>query len=276
LFEKTDEFDRHLTAICARRALLAGVYFFEVSMTKTPPPILIDRLTFGYGADPVLNDLSLTVPAGSITALLGGNGAGKSTTIAALLGFVRGEAGRIAVCGVDPGRDPDAARRRIAYLPENVALYEHLSAIENADYLLALSGEEQSRAAIIGAFASVGLQERAWGERLGGFSKGMRQKVAVAVALLRRVPVLLLDEPTSGLDPRATADFNRLLSDVRDRGTAVLMVTHDLLSASDVADRICFLEAGCIVEEVTASGPERFDIRALHARFSVAPGALSA
>ena len=171
---------------------------------------------------------------------------------------------------------PDAARRRIAYLPENVALYEHLSAVENADYLLALSGDKQSRATITSAFASVGLRNRAWDERLGGFSKGMRQKVAVAVALLRRVPVLLLDEPTSGLDPRATADFNRLVSDVRDRGTAVLMVTHDLLSAGDVADRICFLDAGRIVEEVTANGPERFDIRALHARFSVAPGALAA
>lgn len=244
-------------------------------MTNTPPSILVDRLTLGYGANPVLDGLSLTVPAGSITALLGGNGTGKSTTLAALLGFVRGGAGRVAVCGVDPGSDPDAARRQVAYLPENAALYEHLSAVENADYLLALSGQGQGRAAIAGAFASVGLQERAWDERLVGFSKGMQQKVAIAVALLRRVPVLLLDEPTSGLDPRATADFNRLVSNVRDRGTAVLMVTHDLLSASDVADRICFLEAGRIVEEVVASGPERFDIRALHARFSVAPGALA-
>jgi ABC-2 type transport system ATP-binding protein len=100
----------------------------------------------------------------------------------------------------------------------------------------------------------------------------MRQKVAIAVALLREVPVLLLDEPTSGLDPRATADFNELVRAVRDRGTAVLMVTHDLLSAADVADRIGFLEAGRIVEEVEASGPERFDVRGLHARFAVATG----
>ena len=241
-----------------------------------PPPIFIDQLTFSYGSNRVLDGLSLMVPAGSITALLGGNGAGKSTTLAALLGFVRGETGRATVCGIDPASDPDAARRRLAYLPENVALYEHLSAVENADYLLALSGEKQSRGAIISAFNSTGLQERAWDERLGGFSKGMRQKVAVAVALLRQAPVLLLDEPTSGLDPRATADFNRLVLGVRDRGTAVLMVTHDLLSAGDVADRICFLEAGRIVEEVMASGPERFDIRAIHARFLAAPEVISA
>ncbi|WP_347303656.1 ABC transporter ATP-binding protein [Croceibacterium sp. TMG7-5b_MA50] len=233
------------------------------------PPILIDKLVLAYREHRVLDQLSLTVPAGSITALLGGNGAGKSTTLAALLGFARPQAGRIEICGIDPSTNPDEARRRIAYLPENVALYEHLTALENADYLLALAGDRRDAGAITEAFAAAGLQERAWQQRLGGFSKGMRQKVAIAVALLREVPVLLLDEPTSGLDPRATADFNTLVSAVRGRGTAVLMVTHDLLSAADVADRIGFLEAGRMVEQVMPSGPERFDLRALHARFQV-------
>jgi ABC-2 type transport system ATP-binding protein len=233
-------------------------------------PILIDNLVLAYGDHRVLDGLSLQVPAGSITALLGGNGAGKSTTLAALLGFVRAQSGTVLVAGVEPGVDPDTAHQRIAYLPENVALYEHLTAVENADYLLALSDERKERRVIADALAAAGLQERAWDQRLGGFSKGMRQKVAIAVALLREVPVLLLDEPTSGLDPRATADFNALVGAVRDRGTAVLMVTHDLLSAADIADRIGFLEAGRIVEEVEASGPERFDVRALHARFAVA------
>jgi len=241
----------------------------EIASRPIVDPILIDNLTFAYGAHTVLNGLSLRVPAGSITALLGGNGAGKSTTLSALLGFTRAGSGTIAVCGIDPAADPDAARRRIAYLPENVALYEHLSAVENADYLLALSGERQPRTAITGALAAAGLQDRAWDQRLGGFSKGMRQKVAIAVALLRQVPVLLLDEPTSGLDPRATADFNHLLLQVRDRGTAVLMVTHDLLSAADVADHIALLEAGRVAHAVQAYGPERFDVRALHARFQV-------
>jgi ABC-2 type transport system ATP-binding protein len=230
--------------------------------------IVIDELVVSYGAHRVLDGLSLRVPAGSITALLGGNGAGKSTTLSALLGFVRAQQGHISVCGIDPGTQPDAARRQIAYLPENVALYEHLTAVENAEYLLALSGERTERSAINAALSSAGLQDRAWNERLSGFSKGMRQKVAIAVALLRQVPVLLLDEPTSGLDPRATADFNRLVQNVRGRGTAILMVTHDLLSAADVADRIGFLESGRLAHEVTAHGPERFDVRALHARFA--------
>ncbi|BCA63504.1 ABC transporter ATP-binding protein [Sphingomonas sp. HMP9] len=239
-------------------------------------PVAIRELVLAYDDHRVLDGLSLAVPAGSITALLGGNGAGKSTTLSALLGFVRADAGRITVCGVDPGVDADAARRQIAYLPENVALYEHLSAVENADYLLALADQRQERGAITDALAAAGLQDRAWDQRLGGFSKGMRQKVAIAVALLRKVPVLLLDEPTSGLDPRATADFNALLLKVRDRGTAVLMVTHDLLSAADVADRIAFLEQGRIVEDVAATGAERFDIRALHARFQVVTGRIAA
>jgi ABC-2 type transport system ATP-binding protein len=244
-------------------ALMAIV---EVPMTKTDP-ILIEALTLAYGEHVVLNRLSLAVPAGSITALLGGNGAGKSTTLSALLGFTRAQSGTIRVCGIDPATKPDETRRWVAYLPENVALYEHLSAVENADYLLALSGQRQKPDAITEVLSAAGLQERAWNQRLGGFSKGMRQKVAIAVALLREVPVLLLDEPTSGLDPRATADFNALLVAVRARGTAVLMVTHDLLSAADIADRIAFLEAGRVAHEVTASGPERFDVRALHARF---------
>ena len=238
-------------------------------MTEAPPAsIAIDDVILAYGAHRVLDGLSLLVAPGEIYALLGGNGAGKSTTLSALLGFAQPQGGRIALCGIDPATDPDAARRRIAYLPENVALYEHLSAVENADYLLSLSGTPRPRVVITEALAAAGLQERALDQRLSGFSKGMRQKVAIAVTLLREVPVLLLDEPTSGLDPRATVDFNTLLGAVRDRGTAVLMVTHDLLSAADVADRIGFLESGRIVEEASAQGEARFDVRALHDRFA--------
>ena len=250
----------------------AGGQWADMSMTHQPPAglpeIAIDGAILHYGAHRVLDGLSLSVASGEIYALLGGNGAGKSTTLSALLGFVRVDGGSVRVGGIDAAANPDAARRRIAYLPENVALYEHLSAVENADYLLALSGTPRDRPAIVEALAAAGLQERAFDQRLGGFSKGMRQKVAIAVALLREVPVLLLDEPTSGLDPRATADFNALLHAVRARGTAVLMVTHDLLSAADVADRIGFLEGGRIVAAVAAEGEARFDVRALHDRFA--------
>ncbi|MCC5064286.1 ABC transporter ATP-binding protein [Xanthomonas campestris] len=239
-------------------------------MSSAAPPVsaisLVD-VHVSYRGRAVLQGLHLQVAPGSVYALLGGNGAGKSSTLSALLGFVRPVSGQLQVDGVDPVANPGRARARLAYLPENVALYEHLSALENADYLLALAGQRRSPEAIGTALAAAGLQREAWTQRLGGFSKGMRQKVAIAVATLREVPVLLLDEPTSGLDPRAIGDFNQLVSSVRARGGAVLMVTHDLLGAVDVADRIGFLENGRIVDEVGA-GDTGFDVRTLHARFA--------
>ncbi|KLJ00760.1 ABC transporter ATP-binding protein [Luteimonas sp. FCS-9] len=229
------------------------------------PIVDVQQLRVAFGGRPVLSGLDLHVGEGSVYALLGGNGTGKSTTLSVLLGFLRPDAGQVRVAGIDPVRAPAQARRRLAYLPENVALYEHLSAFENADYLLSLAGRRAPREAIHEAFRAAGLQEAAWTQRLGGFSKGMRQKVAIAVALTREVPLLLLDEPTSGLDPGASADFHGLLASVRARGTSVLMVTHDLLGAVEVADRIGVLEQGRIAYEADRAG---FDLAALHAHFS--------
>lgn len=207
----------------------------------------------------------MKVGKGTIYALLGGNGAGKSTTLSVLFGFLKPTSGEVRVGGITPWQAPDQARAQLAYLPENVALYEHLSAIENVDYLLSLSGHRHEISAIGDALRAAGLQESAWRQRLGGFSKGMRQKVAIATALMREVPLLLLDEPTSGLDPGASADFHGLLESVRARGASVLMVTHDLMGAVEVADRIGVLEHGRIVHE---SNRADFDLAALHGHFS--------
>lgn len=239
-----------------------------MSPPATGQRILLSDVHLSYGSQPVLRGLSLHVDPGEIYALLGGNGAGKSTTMSTLLGFARPDSGTVLIAGHDPATEPDKAREQIAYVPENVALYEHLTARENAAYLLALAGRHPTLDAIDGAFEATGLQREAWDKRLSGFSKGMRQKVAIAIALLREVPVLLLDEPSSGLDPHATADFNRLVHDVARKGAAVLMVTHDLLSAADIADRIGFLESGRIVDEASAQGEERFDVRELHRKFA--------
>jgi ABC-2 type transport system ATP-binding protein len=149
-----------------------------------------------------------------------------------------------------------------------VALYEHLSARENLRYFLRLAGSLASADEIEKALTSVKLDAGAWDRKLGGFSKGMRQKVAIALALARNVPVLLLDEPTTGLDPQATGDFNQLLMDLKAQKVAIFMVTHDILGAAEVADRIGFLEKGVIADEFTASGTERFDIRKLYQRYT--------
>ncbi|MDG5488790.1 ABC transporter ATP-binding protein [Sphingomonas sp. BGYR3] len=242
-------------------------------MTNSDPilPVRVADLVVKRGERTIIDHLSLNVGAGEIYALLGGNGAGKSTTLATLLGFLKPVSGSVRIDGIDPGEAPDAARRRIAFLPENVALYDHLTARENIDYFLALAGDPRSTAEKEAAFDAAGLQVEARGRRVSGFSKGMRQKVAIALAVVRQVPLLLLDEPTSGLDPRATADFNALLRQLRERGTAILMVTHDLLGAADCADRIGFLDTGRIVEEVTSA--EGYDVMALHRRYGEARAA---
>ena len=229
------------------------------------PVVDIRSLSVSFPGKTVLSGLDLQVERGSIYALLGGNGTGKSTTLSVLLGFLKPTSGEVRVSGITPWQAPGLARAQLAYLPENVALYEHLTAIENVDYLLSLSGRQHAVAAIGDALRAAGLQESAWQQRLGGFSKGMRQKVAIATALMREVPLLLLDEPTSGLDPGACADFHGLLESVRERGASVLMVTHDLMGAVDVADRIGVLEHGRIVHE---SDRAAFDLAALHAHFS--------
>lgn len=237
--------------------------------TAAPRPALeASGVVAGYGGRTILQGLDLRVEAGEIYALLGANGAGKTTTLSLFLGFVQPGRGRVRVNGADPVADPTSARRQLAYIPENVALYEHLSARENVAYLLDLAGQPATAQTIDDALAAAGLDAAAHGRRVSGFSKGMRQKVSIALTLARKVPALLLDEPTSGLDPQATAEFNRLLGLLRAQGVAILMVTHDLLSAADVADRIGFIDGGRLVEEVAASGSERFDVRALHRRYA--------
>lgn len=222
----------------------------------------------GYGSKPVLQGLNLLIRPGEIYALLGANGTGKTTTLSLFLGFVSPLSGRVRINGVDPVTRPAEARRNLAYIPESVALYEHLSARENVAYLLDLAGQNDGIDSIDRSLAAAGLDSKAFDRRAGGFSKGMRQKVAIALALARKVPALLLDEPTSGLDPQATTEFYRLLEVLRAQHVAILMVTHDLLSTADVADRIGFLDAGRLVEEVAAIGNDRFDVRALHRRYA--------
>lgn len=241
----------------------------EQSSTTKLPVLEIRDVVTGYGDATILNGLNLAIHAGEIHALLGANGAGKTTTLNLLLGFIQPRSGQVRVHGIDPATNPAAARRQVAYIPENVALYGHLSARENIAYLLDLAGQAADSSAIGEALSAAGLDSAAHDRRASGFSKGMRQKVSIALALARKVPALLLDEPTSGLDPQATTEFNRLLGVLRGQGVAILMVTHDLLGAADIADRIGFLRGGRLVEQVSAvAGLERFDVPALHRHYA--------
>lgn len=231
--------------------------------------IYADSLRVARGTTKVLQGLSFSVAKGEVYALLGGNGAGKSTTLQVCLGLIRPQSGTIRINNVDPIADPNIARQNIAYLPENVALYPHLNPIENIRYFLDISGDRRSREAIIHVLDAVGLEADVHRQPLNKYSKGMKQKTAIALALLRDAPVLLLDEPTSGLDPVAAKDLYELVLQLKDKGMSVLMVTHDLLGTTDIADRIGLLAHGKIIEEWEAQPhAERFDIRALHGAIS--------
>ena len=155
-----------------------------------------------------LAGVSFAVARGEVYGLLGGNGAGKSTTLATFLGFLPAASGRVLVNGQDVGTDLLAARRAMAYLPEAASLYEHLDACENLRYFLQLADVHCDQADIDAALDRVSLVADARGRKLRGYSKGMRQKVAIALAILRDTDILLLDEPTSGLDPTAIDEFH--------------------------------------------------------------------
>lgn len=223
----------------------------------------------GFDDRNVLNGIDLKVGRGEIYALLGSNGAGKSTILNVFLGLHRPRAGSAHVAGIDVVLQPALAREKLAYLPESVALYEHLTAIEYLQYMLSLAGAKVDASTIHTALDRVGLPTASRAARTSSYSKGMRQKVAIALAIARNAPVLLMDEPASGLDPLATAELNRLLSSLRDDGAAILLVTHDLPSAAEFADRVGLLRSGCIAEEIGGAS-EHFSLPQLVERYGAA------
>ncbi len=149
------------------------------------------------------------------------------------------------MCGINSAKDPLEARRHVAYIPETVMLYPNLTALENLEYFAAIStGKKHSETELKSLLAESGLQEEAFARRVKGFSKGMRQKVGIAIALAKNAQALLLDEPTSGLDPKAANEFAAIMGKLRDRGMAILMVTHDLFLAKQCGNRVGIMEQG--------------------------------
>jgi ABC-2 type transport system ATP-binding protein len=216
----------------------------------------------------VLTDVSFTVAPGEIYALLGGNGAGKSTTLLTFLGFLSPSSGSVLVGGHPVGDDMKRARAQIAYLPEAATLYGHLNAYENLGYFLDLAGHKVSRAAMDEALDQVALPREARARWMQSYSKGMRQKTAIALALLRDTPILLLDEPTSGLDPVAIDEFHDMVKALAAAGRTVLMVTHDVYGACQVADRVGLLRGGRLVGSFMAVPGGRIDTETVHAAFA--------
>ncbi len=230
--------------------------------------ISAENLCVSVGTKQILNNVTFSVRAGEVLALLGGNGAGKSTTIKTFLGLMTPTSGSVLLAGVNVQTQPDIVRQKVAYLPESVMLYGHLNAIENIRYFLSLAGKPQTDADISASLERVALQPQAWQSPLSSYSKGMRQKTAIALALLREAPVLFLDEPTSGLDPVAIDEFNRLVKQLASQGVTILMVTHDVYGACHVANRIGLLRNGEIVGMFDAPENGNIDSEAVHRAFT--------
>lgn len=211
------------------------------------------ELTKTYGEHAALSALNLRVDAGHVLGLLGPNGAGKTTTINLFLGLIKPSSGSCTVQGVEVNEEPEEARRNLGYVPENVALYPELTGIENLRFFCGLANGTTKHAAMLDALQRAGLQEDAWQRRVHTYSKGMRQKVGIAIALAKGAAALLLDEPASGLDPHASNELSLLLRAIADDGVAILMATHDLFRARETCDSLAILNEGRKVDEFEAS-----------------------
>ena len=222
-------------------------------------------LTKQFGSHVALDSLDLTVRAGEIFCLLGANGAGKTTTIKLFLGFLTPTSGTARVAGIDVAQAPDASKRRLLYIPEQIALYGELTGLENLEYFAALSGvEDASPDRLRACLVEAGLPQDAVGRRASEYSKGMRQKVGIALAIAKRAAAMLLDEPTSGLDPRASAEFHDLLCRQREAGAAILMATHDLFRAREVGNYIGLMRDGRLRRTIPAADVTAQQLEALY------------
>jgi ABC-2 type transport system ATP-binding protein len=222
------------------------------------------NLKKAYGNMEALKGLDLTVNSGDVYCLLGANGAGKTTTINLFLNFIEPTGGTAKVCGIDVTEQPLETKKLLAYIPEQVMLYGNLTAMENLRYFAQLGGHDYSPDEYRGFLNRVGLQPDAIDQRIKTYSKGMRQKVGVAIALAKRAKVLLLDEPTSGLDPKASNEFSQLLLQLKVDGAAILMATHDLFRAKETGTRIGIMNEGRLVQELSTDEVSHADVERIY------------
>jgi ABC-2 type transport system ATP-binding protein len=234
-----------------------------------PVALSLADVTVRFGERAALSGVWLDVRRGEIVGLLGPNGSGKSTTLAVAAGVLDPTSGAVAVEGRTRAADPAGFARRVGLVPQEPAVYDELSALDNLRFfgeLYGLSGTELRRRAAR-ALAQVKLTDRA-GHRVGTFSGGMKQRLNLAAALLHDPPVLLLDEPTAALDPASRDSLFADLTRVRDDGHAILLTTHHLDEAEAGCDRVAVLDAGKLV----ASGTPAELLRARPAEHAILYG----
>lgn len=212
------------------------------------------RLTKAFDGVTAVDSLNLTIKPGEVFCLLGANGAGKTTTINLFLNFIEPTSGEARISGLNVVTEPIETKRRLAYIPEQVTLYRNLTGIENLRFFSRLAGaSEDSDAELLPILNQAGLTEDHARKRVSTYSKGMRQKIGIAITVAKKAEALLLDEPTSGLDPKASNDFSQLITDLAGRGVAILMATHDLFRAKESGTRVGIMKHGRLLEVLDTS-----------------------
>ncbi|MBY0509953.1 MAG: ABC transporter ATP-binding protein [Rhodospirillaceae bacterium] len=218
-----------------------------------------------YNGHTALENLNLHIKPGEIYCLLGANGAGKSTTINLFLDFIKPTAGEALVNGLNAKDHPIETKKSLAYIPEIVMLYRNLTGLENLRYFSGLAGHSHyTESDLIGFLRRAGLPDDAPHRRVGGYSKGMRQKVGIAIAIAKQAKALLLDEPTSGLDPKASNEFSALLTQLSREGVAILMATHDLFRAKETGTRAGIMRRGKLVADLVTKDIGHADLEKLY------------
>ena len=199
-----------------------------------------------------VDHLNLDIREGEVYCLLGANGAGKTTTINLFLNFIPPTAGTCYINDIDVTKDPLEAKKYVSFVSENVMLYGNFTARQNLDFFASLGGKTNlAKNDYYRVMRRVSLQEKGFEQRVKNFSKGMRQKLGIAIAIVKDAPGILLDEPTSGLDPKAAEEFIEILGELKKEGKAILMSTHDIFRAKEIGDRVGIMREGHLVMERT-------------------------
>ncbi len=235
----------------------------------TQVAIAVEELTYCYGDLVAVDRISFQVEPGEIFGFLGPNGAGKTTTVKILTGQLRPAQGRVQVLGMDIVEQTKAVQRHIGVAFETPNLYDQLDAVENLELFARLYGVEVD---VLDLLARVGLAGRER-ERVANYSKGMKQRLMVARAMLHSPRVLFLDEPTNGLDPVSSRTIHTLIQEAADRGTAVFLTTHDMVEADKLSHRVAFIHQGQIVAlDRPAVLKQRYGQRAVRVEVETAEG----
>lgn len=215
----------------------------------TMPAITTTNLTKHYGGTPAVTDLSLSVRDGEVYGFLGPNGAGKSTTIDMLMDYTRPTSGSATVLGADAQTDASAIHARTGILPDRFGVYGSLTGREHVEYILDANDDDDDPEAVL---ARVGLGD-ATDQRAGGYSKGMHQRLGLAMAIAGEPDLLILDEPFSGLDPHGVRLVRDVVATERDRGATVFFSSHVLDQVERVCDRVGLIANGELIHEGTAA-----------------------